>query len=162
MNPQDEPQKPIVLMPPRPNPGPEAWQEPMNWAPPAAAGVGLVVLLLLIVRRRRRKRRPAAIPSVKPQSVAEPIAPSEGLLGHAIAIRTRLAQTFGDPWLAMTTEEITENPLLRARLDESLASEVVALLQAADRIKFDAHADVSDLACDGVWRRLDAALVGLK
>ena len=84
-----------VLVPPRPNLGPEPWSEERSSLWPLL-GVGLVLAALLaaavwMISRRRRKRRAVS----PPQPVTSLDTPDAQLLSLAVQARETLATRFG-------------------------------------------------------------------
>ena len=136
MNPPSE----AVLVPPRPNLGPEP--PPGD---PTTAAVVLAILLfsaltmttagLRLLRARRRRR------AARPDSPGPPTGPfatrREQMAAWSAAVRDALAVRQGPQWRARTTEEIAADATLAATLGPALAARLVELLTLADRAKFD-------------------------
>jgi LPXTG-motif cell wall-anchored protein len=125
-----------VLVPPRPNLGPEPWSEERvsSW-PLLAAGLVLAALLagaVWMLRRRRRRRR--AAPS--PQPVAYLDTPDAQLLSLAIQARETLATRFGPFLRARTTEEISSDAVVKEALGDDHFESLIRLLSTADLWKF--------------------------
>lgn len=153
-----------VLVPPRPNLGPEPMPEdrsltprPLAWLP--AAGIIGVVLWLWLRRRLRRRgdvrhagpRRPAAAPAtLRDQTIA-----------RSRAVRAALAARFGPSWSAKTTEEIAAEPALAEGLGAEPAARLVAFLAEADRAKFADAADLGPPEPPSYFARLDELLAAL-
>ena len=137
------PVEPARIVLPRPNLGPEPWSETRRtWR--ATAGLpGLVVaavVLALILRRwlgKRAARRRAASPldRLDREVAAEP-SPARRLIASSGAVRAALIAEFGPTWGSRTTEEVTTDPALSARLGDEVARSVVAYLRQVDRAKF--------------------------
>lgn len=124
------------LVPPRPNLGPEPWPDAGHdhwWYFGLGAAVCALAAIGLPLWRRGRRRPPAS-----PQSQAETAAetPEGRLLQLAELARETLASRFGPSIRARTSEELREDPQLREALGESGLSELMVLLEAADRRKF--------------------------
>jgi len=125
-----------VLVPPRPNLGPEPWSEERSSPWPFLA-VGLVLAALLagliwMIRRRRRKRR-----TVSPyQAVAALDTPDAQLLSLAVQARETLATRFGPSLRARTTEEISCDTVVKEALGDEHFASLIRLLSTADRWKF--------------------------
>ncbi len=129
-----------VLVPPRPNLGPEPLPRSLSITQLVLAGVllaGLAIMVLsgLIRIRRRRRRRfdkpPIAVP-------AGPFASRrEQMAAWSTAIRAALAVRLGGHWNARTTEEIAADQTLLERLGPEPAAELVRFLALADLAKFD-------------------------
>lgn len=129
-------------LPPRPNPGPEPWPEPEGgaaWWLAAGAAVPIVAIAAWWLRRRRVvdsdwEAEPAS-------TMPEPANPTERLIALVDSAREALARQLGDPWRAMTTEEIAG---ALPAIEPSLRERTIALLQAADRAKFAGEAPPDD------------------
>ncbi len=155
MNPQDAPgadepldQMPGILIPPRPNLGPEPLEKPSHvnaW--PVAAAVTFVVIVLCLVLRRRA-RRIANMTSVQP-AVAD--APADALHALADSIRAQLVLRFGDPWRARTTEQIAESPAIAEALGPESFHKLVAFLQAVDVVKYSGQEHGDSDAIRAEW-----------
>ncbi len=130
-----------VLVPPRPNLGPEPLPRSLSLVEVLLAGVlgialmALVVSRLVRVRRRRRRGRLGTGPLGAP---AGPFASRrDQMAAWSSAIRAALAARFGGHWQARTTEEIAADPTLGERLGPEPAAELVRFLALADLAKFD-------------------------
>jgi len=125
-----------VLVPPRPNLGPEPWsEEPSSPWPLLAVGLVLAALLaglIWIIRRRRRKRRAVA----PPQPVTALDTPDAQLLSLAVQARETLATRFGPSLRARTTEEISNDAVVKEALGDDHFASLIRLLSTADRWKF--------------------------
>jgi hypothetical protein len=125
-----------VLVPPRPNLGPDPIPGPSS-----TPALVLVALLLALaawrgvrwVRRRRLRGGRAAHP-IMPDIPAG--SPRDRLIAGSEAVREALAARFGPAWGAKTTEELADRPELADRLGAERTARLVALLEAADRAKF--------------------------
>jgi hypothetical protein len=131
-----------VLVPPRPNFGPEPWPEP-TWTTLSigvVTGAALILLAVLVVAfwgiTRRNRRSTLAESS---QALAESLS-SQRPIQLAETIRKALADQFGPTWFTKTTQEIAQASELACLLTSERAREVVALLRLADRAKFAATA----------------------
>jgi hypothetical protein len=131
-------QTPRVIVLPRPNLGPEPWSDERLTPWPLVA-LGLVLAALLagavwqLLRRRGRRR---AIPS--PQPVTSLDTPDAQLLSLASQARETLATRFGPSLRAHTTEEISNDALVREALGDDHFASLIRLLATADRWKFAA------------------------
>jgi hypothetical protein len=125
-----------VLVPPRPNLGPEPWSEERLSIWPLL-GVGLVLAALLAgaiwLIRRRRKRRLAVSP---PQPVTSLDTPDAQLLSLAVQARETLATRFGPSLRARTTEEISNDAVVKKALGDDHFASLIRLLATADHWKF--------------------------
>lgn len=135
-----------VLIPPRPNLGPERWSEEHSGALPFwSAGIALLVLLAgtigIFWYRRRRSGRQATTPSP-----AEGLPPSHAteLLNLACQIRDDLAARFGPSLRAQTTQEIAADLEVKEVLGVEHFELVIRLLTLADYYKFAALSENSD------------------
>ena len=125
-----------VLVPPRPNLGPEPWSEE-GVSPWPFLAVGLVLAALLagavwMIRRRRRTRQ--AVPP--PQSVTSFDTPDAQLLSLAVQARETLATRFGPSLRARTTEEISSDAVVKEALGDDHFESLIRLLSTADHWKF--------------------------
>ncbi|MBV8487871.1 MAG: hypothetical protein JO161_06295 [Planctomycetaceae bacterium] len=127
-----------VLIPPRPNLGPERWSEEHSGVLPFwSAGTALLVLLAgtigIFWYRRRRSGRRATTPSP-----AEGLPPSHAteLLNLACQIREDLAARFGPSLRAQTTQEIAADLEVKEVLGVEHFEPMICLLALADRVKF--------------------------
>ncbi|HMF38799.1 MAG TPA: hypothetical protein VKF17_19345 [Isosphaeraceae bacterium] len=125
-----------VLVPPRPNLGPEPWSEERLSIWPLL-GVGLVLAALLAgaiwLIRRRRKSRLAVSP---PQPVTSLDTPDAQLLSLAVQARETLATRFGPSLRARTTEEISNDAVVKEGLGDDHFASLIRLLSTADHWKF--------------------------
>jgi hypothetical protein len=129
-------ENPRVLVPPRPNLGPEPWSEERS-SPWPLLGVGPVLAALLAgliwMIRRRRGRRRAVLP---PQPVASLDTPDAQLLSLAVQARETLATRFGPSLRARTTEEIAADTQVKEALGDDHFASLIRLLSTADHWKF--------------------------
>jgi hypothetical protein len=129
-----------VLIPPRPNLGPETWsEEPSSLLPFWSAGIALFVLLAgaigIFFYRRRRSGRRTAKPS---PADALPVILGTQLLNLAGQIREDLAARFGPSFRARTTQEIAADLEVKEVLGVEHLEPVIRLLSLADYCKFAA------------------------
>ena len=140
-----------VLVPPRPNLGPEPMLAP--WSFTAAIVATLIVLVLVMTTllamlaylrrfaRRDRLRAECAARHGLPRDFPE--SSRERWIIFSRAIRQALATRFGQAWGAKTTEEIAAEHALADVLGPERSAELIHLLQQADRAKF-ADSPVAD------------------
>jgi len=131
-------ESPGMLVPPRPNLGPEPWSEvPPSWQLPLAMGLAAATLLLaafwLLIRRRARRRQ--EIPSRIQPAIADD-SPSAQLLNLAGQVRETLATRFGPSIRARTTEELSADPAVKEALGDDHFESLIRLLATADQWKF--------------------------
>jgi hypothetical protein len=127
-----------VLVPPRPNLGPEPWSEAHS-STYLVLEIGLVLAALLLaayrfLRRRRASRRRPFLP--QNHLVAPDDSPGSQLLNLAGQIREALATRLGPSMRARTTEEIAADPQLREALGDKHFDPSIQFLAMADRWKF--------------------------
>ncbi len=131
---------PAVLVPPRPNLGPEPWPEARvqeRLALMVAIGAGVVLLLFVAAWLLRRRRPGGAKPSsgeAGPQPAGD--SPRARLLRLVVELRRALRQNFGPSMMARTTEELASDPELREALGDEQFESLVGLLARTDRWKF--------------------------
>jgi hypothetical protein len=120
---------------PRPNLGPE----PLPATPSSAPRLILVSLAIAWVfvsalRIWRPRGQTTTIPAASvirtPNELRSPMAT------WAEAVRERLVARYGPSWAAKTTEELASRPELAEQFTPEQASQIIAFLQAADRVKF--------------------------
>jgi hypothetical protein len=125
-----------VLVPPRPNLGPEPFETsaPWRWAAgPAAVGLA-VVAAAWWARSRRGTRRPTT--TVKEPMEATRPSPDEAILALADRAREALVSRFGESFRAKTTEEVAPNPDVVSSFDAETRERLAELLRHADLVKF--------------------------
>ncbi len=128
---------PRVLVPPRPNPGPEPWSEIRSpplpfWATAVLLAVVLVGVWTIVRHRRARRTHVTAAR----RAINHDDSPSGKLLTLAEEVRGTLIAKFGPAMRARTTEEIAADPLVREALGEQRLDPLIRLLAEADRWKF--------------------------
>lgn len=130
-----------VLVPPRPNPGPEPLDraEP-SWPWPVVAGVVVGLVALAVWKGRGRVRSREGRPAVR-SAPGESSTPRARMVGLSAAVREALVVRFDETWRAMTTEEIASNPTVSEVFGAEEAERLVAFLSAADRVKFATPGD---------------------
>lgn len=137
------PPKARVLVPPRPNLGPEPWAETRSWgAHLPALGVSMALAIAVIVagrqwRRVRARRRYApgiSAPTAAP--MGEPPSRRERLIALSGAVREVLVARFGPAWRSKTTEEIAREGGLAEAFGAEETARLLQFLEGADRAKF--------------------------
>jgi hypothetical protein len=163
MNPQDAPgaaepldQLPVILIPPRPNLGPEPFEKPSRvnaW--PVAAAVTFVVIVLCLVLRRRARR-------IAVSTTAQPASgntPADAVHALADSVRAQLVLRFGDPWRARTTEQIAESHAIAEALGAESFQMLVAFLQAVDVVKYSGQENANSDTIRAEWSNWAAHFV---
>ncbi len=134
-----DPPRPVILTPPRPNPGPEPWRDEFP--------IWIVALLLAIgtglalAWKRRRRRRAVAVP---PTLLAADDSPEARLLALCDRLRSVLTSRLGPGLRAWTTEEIASDPRTIDLLKDN-CNKLAAILRAGDRLKFARRHSVEEL-----------------
>ena len=100
-------------------------------------GIGLVLAALLavavwMISRRRRKRRVVS----PPQPVTSLDTPDAQLLSLAVQARETLTTRFGPSLRARTTEEISNDAVVKEALGDDHFQSLIRLLSTADHWKF--------------------------
>jgi hypothetical protein len=142
------------LVPPRPNLGPEPWQDvqPMTRAFPALLLLVVLLMAVLLWRRARRKaartkgdhRAPSVLDDANPS-------PRDRLVALSGSIRDALTVQFGSSCRAKTTEELAVDVRLEQLLGDEEFRELIRFLDQIDRLKFapersDHHQEVLENA----------------
>ena len=138
------------LVPPRPNLGPEPWQDlsPMTRAVPALLVLVLLLLAVLLWRRHRRKAARARRDQLGSGDLADyNPSPRDRLVALSGSIRDALTVQFGSSCRAKTTEELAADGRLEQLLGDEELRELIRFLDQIDRLKFapersDHHQDV--------------------
>jgi hypothetical protein len=130
-----------VLVPPRPNLGPEPLPRRLDTLElaliVAAAALGLMGLAVAL-RRLGRQRRGMGPDPARPTLPEGPFATRrEQMAAWSGVVRETLSLRFGDRWRARTTEEIASDPGLAEALGPEAAARLVRFLAESDRAKFD-------------------------
>lgn len=152
-----------VYSPPRPNLGPESPGTRPSYGWILSIAISLLVVLILSgsVRRRARRARRAHPAEAQPNTtLPAPSTPREQVIAAAAMVRQTLAEQFGPPWKARTTEEIVSDPALESRLPDAERTRLALLLSLADLAKFGAAAD-SDFNPDAYGEDWDALRIRL-
>jgi hypothetical protein len=126
-----------VLVPPRPNLGPEPWSEVRSSRWPVLAILILAMVLLggwTVLRRRRKARDTRKATAGRVISLDD--SPSGKLLNLADEVRGTLITRFGPAMRARTTEEIAADPQVKDVLGAERLDPLIRLLAEADRWKF--------------------------
>ncbi len=132
-----------VLVPPRPNLGPEPWAEtrPSGVVLPAL-WIVLVLVIAVIgagwrLRRLRKRRRPASgISGSTPGPAGAPVSRRDHRIALSGAVREVLVARFGPAWRSKTTEEIAHDAGLAEAFGPEDAARLVRFLHGADLAKF--------------------------
>lgn len=126
--------KAASLIPPRPNLGPEPFQQMGRpWSVWVLLGLAALAGLWGVSRLRRRiQGRRVAVGAELNGMIAG--ARTLGVLSGEV--RMALVGCFGEPWRAKTTEEISEERELAEVFGEETAERLVALLKGGDLEKF--------------------------
>jgi hypothetical protein len=133
-----------VLVPPRPNLGPESLPRELSalgllaWVSiPVSAVIASIVLMRVIRQARLRER-------LRLKRAADLVSPAdtfatrrEQMAAWSASVRAVLAARFGAHWQARTTEEVASDSTLAETLGTEPAVELVRFLARADRAKFD-------------------------
>ncbi|WP_422931492.1 hypothetical protein [Singulisphaera sp. PoT] len=139
-----------VLLPPRPNLGPEPLVLVQSQRELIFAGLFAFVFALFLLiwfTRRRRARRRATFPGlVLPSSGGSDDSEREQMIAWSLAVREALATRFGNVWKARTTEEIASDAALLAQFGEERSERLIRFLREADRAKFADASSASPLA----------------
>jgi hypothetical protein len=125
------------LVPPRPNLGPEPWQDPAPSRLLLALAIAAVALLLAAWTWRRRKAlrgRGSGVSSGRTD--AEELGPRGRLVGLSEMIRDALTAQFGSSFRAKTTEELSADERLVDLLGGDGFRELMQFLDRIDRVKF--------------------------
>lgn len=127
----------VSLVPPRPNRGPEPLESSEIPSPLVLGTIAAAILMGLVLLWRRRAREIGIAPGsreVLPQPLGD--SPEGRLLALASRVRGLLANRFDPTWLAKTTEEIEGEGTLLEKVGPEEALTCVAILRAADLLKF--------------------------
>jgi hypothetical protein len=149
-----------LLIPPRPNLGPEPWPETSSITIKLVE-FGLLLICLGIVAfwgiRRRRMKRGRQHPT-RPPAAAPDDSPEAQVLYLAGQVRDTLNARYGPCTRARTTEEICADSQLREAIGGRHMDQLTRLLQTADRLKFAPHSEdeykdnlLNDLSTWDVW-----------
>lgn len=134
-----------TLIPPRPNLGPEPWDEGGGAGLGTMVGVGAVVAIAILLagwgwtRSRRRRRGPERI-----APTTDDPGPTDPWITASEAARAALIRLFGPSWRSKTTEEIAADAALGDRLGPDRFEDLIALFLRADRAKFAADGPSED------------------
>lgn len=130
---------PVLLLPPRPNLGPEPLPDSGRLSPYFLLAVILVgALLVTILFVRHRRRNPVVgqgRADVRPAS-GEPPSPRDRLIALSPSIRSALTRRFGSSCLAKTTEELASDHRIGDILGRADFEHLIDILNAIDRVKF--------------------------
>lgn len=137
------PSKSGVLVPPRPNLGPEPWAETRS------RGADLLVFMLALAlvialagagwRLRRLRARGRHVPRMSgttATTVSDPPSPRERLIALSRVVREVLIERFGPAWRSKTTEEIAREAGLADTFGPEDAARLLRFLRETDRAKF--------------------------
>lgn len=132
--------RPEALVLPRPNPGPEPWDDGGTSAAWLLVGLAVAIALAWLARRLRGRRRP----SIAPVALADDAPADEHLLALCDRLRADLAAKLGPTLRARTTEELAADPRVAQLLGDDLPR-LAEILGEGDRLKF-ARRPAADLA----------------
>ena len=136
------PSVPATLVPPRPNLGPEPFDEPSTpWAWVAGLALAGGLSGLWAWRRRRGRSRRSRAGEQAEARGTEALAtgpPADEIVRLAETARASLAERFGVTMWARTTEEIAGDAGLDETIGAASVGRLTALLRLADRAKFAA------------------------
>jgi len=127
------------LVPPRPNLGPEPWQDPhpLIRALPWLIFLVFMVLVFFIGRRFRGSRVRSRQGRLRPGALTESNpSPRDRLVGLSASIREALTVPFGTACRALTTEELAADSRLEKLLGDQDLHELIRFLDQVDRLKF--------------------------
>lgn len=137
------PSKSGVLVPPRPNLGPEPWVETRpRGADLPALGVYLALAIAIIgaswrLRRLRARGHPAPrMSGTTAGPMGDPPSRRQRLIALSGAVREAFVVRFGPAWRSKTTEEIAREVDLAEAFGPEDAARLLRFLQHADRAKF--------------------------
>ena len=128
----------VVFVPPRPNPGPEAFED---------RGIGVFWLLagclialgsalaIYVVRVRFRKRR-ASLQTPGQAGLSATTTPAADLASLVREVRGRLAEHCGEGIRAKTTEELAADITIMESLGLEGTSNLIGFLRATDVMRF--------------------------
>ena len=149
-----------TLVPPRPNLGPEPWDDDgATWFGATGWGVALGLLVLALVWRWQRTRGRQPVPADRAEEAVPPVDPRIVASG---LIRDALARRFGPAWGSKTTEEIEAEASLRDRLAPDQFAALIDLFRQSDRAKFAEPATTgpeaaAQIAIDALLMAIEAA-----
>lgn len=141
-----------VLVPPRPNPGPEPWDDRAGWPAWAALTLATAMALAWIAWRHRSGR----VPSDSRAPLLEDAPADARLLALCDRLRADLAAKLGPSLRARTTQELAADPRVAELLGADLPR-LAEILGEGDLLKFARRPSV-DLA-DRIagWSEWDAS-----
>ena len=137
------PLKAGLLVPPRPNLGPEPWAETRPWGADLPV-LGVVMALAIAVtgagwglrRLRARGRHASRTSGSTAAPMSDPPSRRERLIALSRAVREALVVRFGPAWGSKTTEEIAREAGLAEAFGPEDAARLLRFLHEADRAKF--------------------------
>lgn len=131
--------RPGSLALPRPNPGPEPWDDAGASTLWMIVGLAAAATLAWLARRSLGRRRPPPAPV----PLADDASPGEHLLALCDRLRAELAAKLGPTLRARTTEELATDPRVAELLGDHLPR-LAEILGEGDRLKF-ARRPIADL-----------------
>ena len=125
-----------ILVPPRPNLGPEPWPKS---SPLESLWLVLGILILPVAAWliwRMCAPPGSAVPIRTPAPAALDVTPRGRLVALSTSTKNALASRFGSTWHAKTTEELAAESALKDVLGPEMLGQLIEFLDRIDRLKF--------------------------